>query len=97
MNLLFAIPWFHPATRFGGPVSQLERLGRELVGRGHRVSILTTDNGIHPDLPRNQWVETEGGRVFYARTRPWDRPAPYRMPAAARRQLPGALAEADLL
>lgn len=93
MNLLLTLPFFHPATRFGGPVAQLRLLCPELARLGHRVRVITTDNGLqdHPDIPRNAWIPLDGYQVYYAATRPLHRIAPYRSPGirpALRQTLP---------
>ena len=93
LNLVKVVPWFVPATRFGGVVAQAETVCRELARRGHRLSVVTTDNGVGASVPRGRWVELEGYRVYYAPTRPWHRVVPYPAPAmrpALDEALPGA-------
>lgn len=96
LSIVHALPFFDPATRFGGPVAQLRRLCRELADRGHQVSVVTTDMGIGPDLARNQWVDRDGYRVWYTPAHPLGRWAPYYAPRV-RRPLDECLPGADVL
>ncbi|MFX0132585.1 MAG: glycosyltransferase [Candidatus Hodarchaeota archaeon] len=43
MNILQVIPYFPPAYAFGGPVRGAYLLSKELVARGHKVVVYTTD------------------------------------------------------
>lgn len=43
MRLLQVIPYFLPATAFGGPVTVCAQIARGMVARGHSVTVLTTD------------------------------------------------------
>ena len=91
MRILKVMPFFSPATRFGGVVSQAVLLCTELARRGHELSVITTDNGVSPDWPRDRWLEREGYRVYYAHTRFWHRCPPYYTPTirpALRERLP---------
>ncbi|PIE23858.1 MAG: hypothetical protein CSA62_05530 [Planctomycetota bacterium] len=83
MRILKVMPFFYPATQFGGTVSQARSLCVELARRGHEVSVLSTDNGIGDELPRDQWLERDGYRVRYARTGRIHRCAPYWTPMIA--------------
>lgn len=83
LSIVHALPFFDPAMRFGNPVSQLLRLCRALSQRGHRVSVVTTELGIGLTTPRQQWVDREGFRVWYARAHRFGRYPPYYCPCAA--------------
>lgn len=96
MHIVHAVPFFDPATRFGGPVAQVPGVCRALAARGHGVSVVTTDLGIGRDLPRDRWLEKDGYRVFYARAGGLGRSAPYRVPRVAA-PLREALVFADIL
>jgi glycosyltransferase involved in cell wall biosynthesis len=96
MRLVFTLPWFDPAVQFGGPVAQTRQLSRVLARRGHDVRIVTTDNGVPVDWPRDRWVDREGYQVWYARTGPLNRVAPYYAPML-HRPLTEALRGADVL
>jgi len=44
MNILKVIPYFVPAWSYGGPVQVAYRLAKEMVRRGHEVTVYTTDS-----------------------------------------------------
>jgi len=96
LYIVHALPFFDPATRFGGPVAQLRRVCRELAGRGHHVSVVTTDLDIGPALPRDRWVERDGYRVWYASAHRLGRWAPYYAPRV-REPLDACLPDTDVL
>lgn len=43
MKILQVVPYFHPAYAFGGPVEVAYSISKELVRRGHSVTVYTTD------------------------------------------------------
>lgn len=43
MKILQIIPYFVPAWNYGGPLRQCYELSKELVRRGHEVTVFTTD------------------------------------------------------
>jgi len=43
MRILQVIPWYAPAWGFGGPVKVCQDLSQELVKKGHKVWVATTD------------------------------------------------------
>jgi glycosyltransferase involved in cell wall biosynthesis len=96
VNIVQALPFFDPATRFGGPVVQLPLICRALAQRGHRVSVVTTALGVGRDVLRERWLERDGYRVWYARVGPLGRTAPYWAPRLTR-ALRETLVFADLL
>ena len=81
LDLIKVIPFFAPATQFGGVVSQAARLCALLAHRGHRVRVVTTDNRAPTTIPRGQWVDRDGYQVYYSPTRPWNRIPPYWTPS----------------
>ena len=96
LSIVHALPFFDPATRFGGPVAQLRCVCRLLAERGHHVSVITTNLDVGPAVPTNRWVEREGYRVWYARAHRFGGCAPYYAPAV-RGPLDECLAHADVL
>jgi len=96
MHIAMAIPFFHPATRFGGPIAQLELVCRRMAQGGDRVSVVTLDQGIGPEVPRDRWVDVDGYRIWYQSTRPHHRVVPYYCPAVAR-PLADILGSAEVL
>jgi glycosyltransferase involved in cell wall biosynthesis len=53
MKILFAMTYYRPYV--SGPIIYVENLARELVRRGHQVSILTSQ--YEPGLPRRETVD----------------------------------------
>lgn len=96
LHIVHALPFFDPATRFGGPVAQLRRVCRALADRGHHVSVITTALDVPADLPRQQWVQRDGYRVWYAGTHPLGGFAPYFAPRV-RQPLQECLPRTDVL
>src|SRR4249919_699739 len=43
MKILFAVSYYEPAWAYGGPPRMVFDLARELVRRGHEVTVCTTD------------------------------------------------------
>ncbi|MCC6416550.1 MAG: glycosyltransferase, partial [Opitutaceae bacterium] len=78
------MPMFYPATQYGGPIVQAYEVGKELLRRGHRVNVVTTDLGLVAETPRNTWVNVEGMRVWYGRTHAINRCVPYWEPQLKR-------------
>ena len=52
MHIAFVIPYFYPAWQYGGPPRVAYELARELVRRGHEVTVFTTDTGGSSRLGR---------------------------------------------
>ncbi len=96
LYIVHALPFFDPATRFGGPIAQLRRTCRGLADRGHDVRVVATDLDIGPDLPRERWLERDGYRIWYAPVGRLGRFAPYYAPRA-RPPLLEALRQAQVL
>ena len=96
LSIVHALPFFDPATRFGGPVAQLRQVCRLLADRGHHVRVITTDLDVGPDLPRQQWVERDGYRIWYARAPRLGKYAPYYAPGVGE-PLDACLPETDVL
>ena len=83
LRILKVMPFFEPATQFGGVVSQAGLVCAELAARGHVVRVITTDIGQAASLQRDRWIERDGYLCYYARTRPWHRVVPYWTPCLA--------------
>lgn len=98
LRIVYTIPFFYPATRFGGPVTVLSDCCRELARRGHDVRVITLDFGVKAGQTVDRWVEHDGYNVWYVRTRRVHRVAPY-FGRGIRRPLISeqALESADLL
>ena len=95
LRLVKVMPFFAPATQFGGVVTQADKVCRLLAARGHTVRVVTTDNGVDPAVSRARWLDRDGYRVYYAPTQWWHRTPPYWSPTMAP-ALEEALADADV-
>ena len=96
LTIVRAMPFFAPATQFGGVISQARETSRKLAAQGHRVRVVTTDNGQPDQTPRDVWVEQDGYEVYYASTSALQRGVPYWSPSI-RKPLLEALPDADVL
>lgn len=96
LKIVKVIPYPLPVLRFGGPVVQAQVVCRELASRGHEVHVVTTDIGLPDDMPRDQWIDTDGYQVCYTSTYPHHRLPPYYTPGI-RRPLKQVLKTADVV
>ena len=70
MRILQVTPYFYPAWRFGGPVKAVYELSKELVKKGHDVTVYTTDlcdRTRRLDVKSNGPVQVDGIRTYYFR------------------------------
>ena len=67
MKILYVVPTYLPATRYGGPIFAVHGLARALAERGHYVDVFTTnvDGDGESDVPLRQRVELDGVGVYY--------------------------------
>jgi glycosyltransferase involved in cell wall biosynthesis len=65
LKILQVIPYFYPAWQFGGPVRVAYDISKELVERGHSVTVYTSD--IHKEKTRvdSAFRKVDGVNVFY--------------------------------
>lgn len=70
MNILQVIPYFVPAWDYGGPVQVAYNISRELVKRGHEVTVYTTDT-----LSANSRVEKDEEVIDGIRVRRFRNPS----------------------
>ncbi|MFW6059599.1 MAG: glycosyltransferase [Phycisphaeraceae bacterium] len=96
LRLTYVIPFGPPATQFGGPVAQLGLIAPALAQRGHDLRLVCTDLGIDPAMPRDTWLQRDGYRIYYGRTKPIHRVAPYWTPML-RDVLRETIADSDLV
>ena len=54
MHIAFVIPYFYPAWQYGGPPRSAYELARELIRRGHEVTVFTTDTGGRSRLAKER-------------------------------------------
>ena len=69
MRIIHVVPFYLPATRYGGPVSVVEGLCKALARRGHEVSVFTTnmDGAGESSVPLETPVERDGVTLHYYR------------------------------
>jgi glycosyltransferase involved in cell wall biosynthesis len=69
MHVLLVNPGYKPAWRMGGTVVIVASVAEELVRRGHRVTVMTTNANLDHDLdvPVDSPVNLEGVDVWYFR------------------------------
>jgi glycosyltransferase involved in cell wall biosynthesis len=96
MKTLIVMPFFYPATRFGGPVLQAFEVAKRLASRGHSVSVVTSDLGLDASARRNQWVSREGINIYYGTTNWYSKYPPYFMPSL-NKVLQKSIAECDVV
>ena len=65
MKILQMIPAFHPAMAYGGTVAVSYQLSRELVRRGHEITVYTSDALDKNHRQKDKFVEMEGIQVYY--------------------------------
>ncbi len=102
MKILFATPYFEPASGFGGPVQSIGSLVAALRSAGAETVVLATDaDGVLLRcVPRPGWKIRNGVRVHYARCRGFSKPSPvgrYFFAPAIARQLIDLVPEFDVL
>lgn len=68
MKILQVVPYFHPAYAFGGPVKVAYSISKELVERGHNVTVYTTDVKSQTErLIGPRIMDVDGIEVHYMR------------------------------
>ena len=67
LNILFVTQGYKPAFRLGGPVVVAAALAEEMVRRGHRVTVVTTNSNLEEniDVPLERPVPVDGVEVIY--------------------------------
>lgn len=67
MRILFVIPYFYPAWTYGGPVRVAYDVSKELVERGHEVTVYTSDGNNGNSRITSRVKEVNGIQVHYFR------------------------------
>lgn len=67
MRILQVIPYFYPAWTFGGPVRAVYELSKELVKKGHDVTVYTTDALTGNSTQKSRFLDVNGVKVHYFR------------------------------
>ena len=65
MKVLCVIPYYYPATQYGGPIASVHGLNKSLVKQGIDVSVYTTDMGIEDRVEVGGTVVVDGVKVTY--------------------------------
>lgn len=70
MRIIHVVPFYLPATRYGGPIFAVHGLCKALARQGHDVHVFTTsiDGAGDADVPIGVPVELDGVHVHYYRT-----------------------------
>lgn len=66
LRVVFPVGSFYPAQT-GGPDNTVYWLTKALRGAGLDPVISSTDRGLSPEVPRDEWLDTAYGRVIYRR------------------------------
>jgi glycosyltransferase involved in cell wall biosynthesis len=67
LKILQVIPYYYPAWKFGGPVKVAYDISKELVERGHSVTVYTSDIVDEKTRVENSFQNIDGVDVFYFR------------------------------
>ncbi|MCM8786989.1 MAG: glycosyltransferase [Candidatus Omnitrophica bacterium] len=65
LNILFVIPYFVPAWGGGGPVKIVFNYAKELVKRGHKVTVYTSDVKYEEERIKKNHLFIGGIEIFY--------------------------------
>ncbi len=68
MKIFYPLQVFYP-SQVGGPANTVYWITKTLLQHGIEPIIVASDDGIRGKLPVNTWVDTDGGRAIYVRTR----------------------------
>lgn len=67
MRILLVIPYFYPAWTYGGPIKVAYDVSRELVKRGHKVTVYTSNGNNSYSRIDSRIKEVDGIQVHYFR------------------------------
>jgi glycosyltransferase involved in cell wall biosynthesis len=72
LKILYYIPVYAPAWKFGGPVLSVSQLCEGLTNLGHEVEVFTSNAGLEnqPELPLNKQIIRNGVKVTYFDQKP---------------------------
>lgn len=71
MRLIYVVPTYLPAVRYGGPIFAVHGLCAALAERGHSVEVFTTsvDGPVNSDMPHGAPVMLDGVKIRYFASR----------------------------
>ena len=96
LKLIFACPFFDPATQYGGPITVMREISKHLAARGHELKVVSSDLGIPESIDRAVWLEKDGYEVCYMPAGKLGALPPHHIPAIGKK-LKEVLPDADLL
>lgn len=69
MHILYVLHGYKPAFRFGGPIWSVSAVAEEMVARGHRVTVFTTNSNLNEelDVAVDRPTQVDGVEVWYFR------------------------------
>ncbi len=67
-TIFFPVEVFYP-SQAGGPANSIYWVTKNLSKYDFTPIILSTDKGLQPEVPVNKWLETDGGKVIYIKTK----------------------------
>ncbi len=68
LNILFPTGSFYPAQT-GGPDNSVYWITKALMQQGVQVSVVSTDRGLSPAIPRDKWLDQDFARIIYTKNR----------------------------
>jgi glycosyltransferase involved in cell wall biosynthesis len=93
MKILQVTNFFKPSWESGGPARVVYEISKQLVQRGHEVTVYTTDGfKSRVNCEKNKPVDVDGIKTYYFRnlslsTASINLPIPYHMPAVVRKEI----------
>lgn len=67
MKVFFPIGSFYP-SQTGGPNNTIFWMSKAMMKEGLDITIVSTNQGINDDLPKDTWLEKDYGKVIYTKT-----------------------------
>ena len=67
-KIFFPVEVFYP-SQAGGPANSIYWVTKNLLRHDFKPIILSTDKGLQPEVPVNRWIDSEGGKVIYIKTK----------------------------
>jgi glycosyltransferase involved in cell wall biosynthesis len=73
MKIFYPLEVFYP-SQAGGPANTIYWITKNLIPHGFEPVVVATDKGIGSKVQLDTWLDTDGGRAIYVRTRFLDLP-----------------------
>lgn len=68
MRVFYPLEVYYP-SQVGGPANTVYWVAKHLGEHGFDPVVCATNHGLDPDFPVNEWIDTDGGRAIYVKTR----------------------------